>query len=97
MKDSERQTVAAWMWETIQAEGELDFRRTAERVQDRFGPAFLEPNRFGRHAVRGEVRDLFMALHGGSVARGGSRWYLRSRSAEEARDTRAVFQSPRRW
>jgi hypothetical protein len=89
--------VAAWMWETIRAEAELDYRRTADRVAERFGPAFLESNRFGRPTVREDVRELFTSLHGGTVVRGGGRWYLRDRTADEARRARRALASRPAW
>ncbi len=81
--------VAAWMWETIRAEAELDFRRTADRVRVKFGPAFLERTGLGRPTIRRDVRDLFNAAHGGAVVRGAGRWYLRGRPAYEARGVRS--------
>jgi hypothetical protein len=81
--------VAAWMWEAIQAEAELDFRRAADRVREKFGPAFLERTGLGRLTIRKDVRDLFNALHGGAVVRGAGRWYLRGRPGYEARLARA--------
>jgi hypothetical protein len=89
--------VAVWMWATIRAEAELDYRRTAEQVAERFGPAFLEPNRFGRPTVRADVRELFNELHGGAVIRGGGRWYLRDRTADEARAARRAARSRPAW
>jgi hypothetical protein len=79
----------AWMWDTIRAEAELDFRRTADRVQEKFGLTFLEKTGVGRQTVRRDVRDLFNALHGGAVVRGAGRWYLRGRPGYEARAARS--------
>jgi hypothetical protein len=89
--------VAVWMWQTIQAEAELDYRRTADRVAERFGSAFLEWNRFGRPTVREDIRTLFNELHGGAVIRGGGRWYLRDRTADEAREARRRVRSRPAW
>jgi hypothetical protein len=71
------EAVADWMWETIRAEGELPFARTAARVRARFGDAFLDRTAAGRPSILKAARDRFVALHGGVVVRGGSRWYLR--------------------
>ncbi|HVK10590.1 MAG TPA: hypothetical protein VM597_17620 [Gemmataceae bacterium] len=80
MKDSPDPTaeaVADWMWETIRAEGELPFARTAARVRARFGDAFLDRTSTGRPSIRKAARDQFIGLHGGTVVRGGTGWYLR--------------------
>ena len=80
MSDSPAPTaeaVAAWMWETIRAEGELPFARTAARVRARFGDKFLDRTHSGRPSILKAARDQFIELHGGIVVRGGSRWYLR--------------------
>jgi hypothetical protein len=71
------EAVANWMWETIRAEGELPFARTAARVRARFGDAFLDRTAAGRPSILKAARDRFVELHGGIVVRGGARWYLR--------------------
>jgi hypothetical protein len=79
--------VAAWIWETIQTEAVLAFRRAADRVREKFGPTFLQKTGLGRLTIRKDVRDLFNALHGGAVVRGAGRWYLRTQPAFARRAT----------